>query len=417
MVNRLISLSLFLLILSSCNTKAELAQSTPDQNKKIEIDRLGNRYLELNRFSGVILIAKSDSIIYKENFGLADYEYQKEFSDKTAFKIGEASELITRAIVEEFARKGNLKLNDKISYYIPEIQATYTIEDLINHKTRLPHIGAIKEQHPDLPYSTIEYARLGLNSPTNSEKSELEYNLLGLLIERISGLSYGQNVQNYSSALGLENTYFQKADSLLAVGHLYHNFRGNGLELQASPVADSDITYSSAGLKSTADDLLKIIRSKPAEEVQIHGFTENDGFSYSVQSDPQTATTVIVLSNFRHPVAGEISNSIRAILAGKEYRLPLLREPFAIDPELLNEYSGSYSLNAQMNIEVLAENDSLFVRMGPNKVHLIPQSQNQFYMAERDASLRFLRDSTRVVNAVELLDGFLDGNKISRSNQ
>jgi hypothetical protein len=70
-----------------------------------------------------------------------------------------------------------------------------------------------------------------------------------------------------------------------------------------------------------------------------------------------------------------------------------------------------------MNFEVLNENDSLFVMMGPNKIHLIPQSENQFYMEQMDASMRFLRDTNNKVEEVVLLDGFLDGNKIKRTEK
>lgn len=67
-----------------------------------------------------------------------------------------------------------------------------------------------------------------------------------------------------------------------------------------------------------------------------------------------------------------------------------------------------------MNLEVLNENDSLFVMIGSNKIHLVPQSSNQFYMEQMDASMRFLRDSANSVNEAILLDGFLDGNRIKR---
>ncbi|WP_338359721.1 hypothetical protein [Yeosuana marina] len=91
-----------------------------------------------------------------------------------------------------------------------------------------------------------------------------------------------------------------------------------------------------------------------------------------------------------------------------------MRKPFKIDKNLLKEYSGTYSLNQNINFDILNENDSLFVMLGPNKIHLIPQSNNQFYMEQGDASIRFIRDSTNLVNEVVLLNGFLDGDKASR---
>jgi hypothetical protein len=58
-----------------------------------------------------------------------------------------------------------------------------------------------------------------------------------------------------------------------------------------------------------------------------------------------------------------------------------------------------------MTFEVLNENNSLFVLLGPNKVSLIPQSENQYYMIDMDEStLFFLRDSTEKVSQIILLN-------------
>lgn len=413
-MNRTICLLMLIFSALGCKTESKISQPRLNKVTYGEIDHLGNRYLELGRFSGTILIAREDSVIYNNSFGLADYEYQKALSDKTAFRIGKLSELVTAGIIRQMAEEGKLELNDPVSRYLPEINANYTIEDLLNHKTSFPSIQSIKEQYPDENYSVIKYINLADSSFEISESSELAYNLLGLIIERVSGSGYEENVQDYALKLGLENTFFEGKDNEAAVGYLYHNHRNNGLELQKSPVSDPDIAFSSAGLKSTVVDLFKIIQSTPDREIKMNGYIENDGFSYSVQKIPESNTTMIILSNRRHPVAGEISESIQAILEVKKHQLPLPRTPYDIDTELLKEYSGSYVMNENTSIEILNENDSLYVMMGPNKIVLVPQSGNQFYMTERDASLRFLRDSTGVVTEVELLDGFLEGMKIRR---
>ncbi len=401
----------------SCKRETNSKSEYLERTKTDKIDSLVNRYLELNRFSGVILVTKEDTIIYSNSFGLADYENKVSFSNKTAFKIGEISELITANIIREMAKKDKFQLSDTISKYIPEIKSGLTITDLLNHKTNLPTIQLIQEQNPELKYSTVEYVNLAIQASRRSEKSDLDYNILGLLIEKINGRSFQKNIEDYSNDLGLENTYFQKSDSTLAVGYLSHNYQGNGLELQKSPVSNSEIKFSSNGLKSTANDLAKIISSNSKNILEIDGYLENDGFSYSIVNNPKTKIRIIALSNRRHPVAKEISKSVDAILENNEYRLPLARKQIDIDKKLLLEYSGNYSLNENMNLEVLNENDSLFVMMRPNKIHLIPQSTNQFYMEQMDASMRFLRDPNNIVNEVVLLNGFLEGNKIKRTEK
>jgi len=410
--NKIFYISILMFSFISCKTDTKLINEYLEKPKTDKINNLANRYLELNRFSGVILVTKNGNIIYNNSFGLADYENKRPFSGITTFKIGGITELVTASIIRNMADNDKFKLSDKISKYIPEIKADFTIDNLLNHKTYLPNIKTIKEQNTELDYSTIGFANLVTQTSESIDRSDLGYNILGLLIERISGTSFQKNIQNYCTKTGIENTYFQKQDTSLAVGYLYSNYRGKGDELHKSPNYDLNITFSSNGLKSTANDLMKIIN--PNNELDFYDYLENDGFSYSIQNHTKNQTTIIILSNRRHPVAKEISTGINQILHGKEYRLPLLRKPFEIDKKLLKDYSGTYALNQNMNIDILSKNDSLFVLMGPNKVHLIPQSANQFYMEQTDASMRFLRDSTNLVNEIVLLNGFLDGDKVNR---
>jgi CubicO group peptidase (beta-lactamase class C family) len=269
-----------------------------------------------------------------------------------------------------------------------------------------------------MEYSTLTYAKVAENDSSKNKKSDLNYNLLGLLIEEVSGKSFDENLLDYSNRLSLSDTYFQRTDSTHdAKGYLHYNYRGKGLELRESPTYDLEAAFSSRGIKSSAVDLSKIIHSQVEKNIGVFGYLPSDGFSYSVVNNPKTQIAIIVLSNRRHPVAKEISNSIEAILENKEYSLPLPRKQVDIDINLLKDYSGIYSLNKNINFEVINENDSLYVVMEPNKIHLVPQSSNQFYMEQMDASMRFLRDSANEVSEVMLLDGFLEGNKVKRTGK
>lgn len=375
-MHKIILLVISLICICSCKSNNQSKPPYLEEAKALKIDSLANRYLELNRFSGTILVAKNGSEIYNENFGFADYENNIEFSSNTAFKIGEITELVTANIIHGLVKERKINLSDSISKYILEVNPDRTIGELLD------------------------------------KKSENDFNILGKLIEKVSNRTYQQNIESYSKELELENTFFENTDSSLAVGYLYHNYRGEGLELQKSPTYNREEAFSSKGLKSTAKDLLKIINSNP-KEMNIHGYLENDGFSYSLVHDENDTISIIVLSNRKHPVTGEISNSISSILDGKKYKLPLRREPFNIDKILLKDFAGSYSLNESMNFEIIDSNDSLYVVMGGNKIFLVPQSESNFYMEQADASMKFMRDSTGIVNRIMLLNGFIDSDQIA----
>lgn len=376
MANRVIYVLVLLFVFFSCKENNDTKNPSLEEEISSKIDSLANRYLQLNRFSGTILIFKENEIVYNQSFGLADYQNKVPFNHKTAFKIGEITKLVTENILKGLVKENKIKPTDSLSKYLENIKSNITVNDLMN------------------------------------KKSEVDYNIVGKLIEKASNKSYQENIEAYCTELGLENTYFDKIDSLAARGYLYYNYRGKGLELQKSPTYNLEEAFSSKGLKSTAIDLMKILDHNQ-EELSLDGYLDNDGFSYSLDNDKEKNVSIIILSNRRHPVAKEMSNSIKAILENTEYTLPLLREPFDIDKTTLKDFVGHYSLNEHVNFEVKESNDSLFVFMGPNKTHLIPQSSNQFYMEEMDASMKFLQDSTNLVNKVLLLNGFIDSEQIA----
>lgn len=407
-----IFLQLIILFLISCRNDNGSQNEIIEDDKKAKIDSLLSRYVDLDRFSGTVLICNKKSITYHESFGFANYEANTPFSNRTAFKIGEVSELVITNIIDDLTQKGKFQLSDKVSKYLSGMNADYTISDLLNHQTNLPNIEAIKKMNPDMAYSTLIYANEAENDSSRNGKSDLNYNLLGLLIEEVSGKSFNENLLAYSNRLSLSDTYFQRTDSTNeAKGYLHYNYRGNGLELKESPTYDLEVAFSSRGIKSSAVDLSKIIHSQPEKDIEIFGYLPNDGFSYSVIHEAGDEIAIIVLSNRRHPVAKEISKAVNSILNGQDYMVPLRRNPVDINPNLLNDYVGKYKLNEFVEFEVIKEVDSLFVLLGPNKVALIPQSKNQFYMLNNDASMRFEEDSTNTVNRVVLLNGFIDSDE------
>ncbi|MFP4847029.1 serine hydrolase domain-containing protein [Winogradskyella sp. PE311] len=366
---------MIILILGVLSCKSDIkTDNNKLENSKIDkIDALGNRYLELGRFSGTILVSINNAVVYNQSFGMADYDKKIPFTKKTAFKIGELTSLITEDIINTLVKKGEIKLTAKISNYLQNFNSDYTLKDLLSNKT------------------------------------SDNYNTLGKLIESVTNKSYQNNVEEYCEDLKLDNTYFSKSNRELANGYLYHNYRGKGLELEKSPNYDLDVSFSSMGLKSTANDVFKILKSR-SEDLNISGYLENDGFSYSAMNTTKDEKSIIVLSNRKQPITDEILNSTKAIIDSVAYKMPLLRKPYDIDTKILGDFSGNYSINKNVNFKVINTKDSLFVYMGPNKIHLIPQSSTQFYMEKMDASMRFMKDSTGV-NRIVLLNGFMDSDE------
>ena len=411
----LISFCLFL-SLFACNstTKKNVSTSKTSNKHEKQLDTLANRYLELGRFSGTILISQGNSVIFHKHYGMADYSQNKSFTDHTPFKIGDLSEIFVSEIIKDLAKQNVLELSQPINTYIPQIKHNFTVEEALNHRLKFQNIAQIKAESPKVEYSTIKYLNLSEENKKITPSS-LDYNILGILIEEVTNKKFQAVLEEYTKKWALENTFFENEDTTqLAKGYLFHNYRGNGLELEKSPSYTNHIAFSSTGIKSTAKDLMNFTKKHIKGNFNRNGYLMEDGFSYALRKNQEKDRIIIILSNRRHPVADEISKSIEHILDKTSYQLPILRKEIQVEANTLKKYAGVYALNQNVNLNFVVENDSLFVLMG-NRIHLKAQANNQFYMPNNDAAIRFVtkNESDSVKKAI-LLNGFLEGDTILR---
>lgn len=239
--------------------------------------------------------------------------------------------------------------------------------------------------------------------------------MLGLIIEKVNKKSFQEMTEQYSTEWNLENTYLKITDpENEAKGYLFGNFRGEGMELIEAPKYEVEEAFSSEGLKAGIFDVLKLSQITKRNTIEQNDYLAEDGFSYSLSKDEQAGLTVVVLSNRRHPVANEISGSIRAIYKNKLYKIPLPKKQVPINTDMLEEYAGTYTLNPGMRLKIVTANDSLFLIMGPAKLHLKPQSKTQFYLEESDATIEFIPNFNNSVSSATLYDGFLKGTEIAK---
>ncbi len=398
--------------LSHFHLFAQADISITDQ-QSTAIDELANRYASLNRFNGVVLIAdRKKNILFEKYYGMADYEASMPFTEETAFKVGGITELYTKAILKKMEEEGLIKSYQTITHYLPRLKSIASVDDLINRRIGFGSIEEAKKAHPDTSLSIIQLANL-VKPDKSNQFSDLAYNILGLLIEKVSNKSYQQAIETYLSDLELTHTFYQGESAKVAKGYTgYQNLDGKELVLTVSPSYNEAEAFSSTGIKTTAQDLLKFSNTLPV--VYKFGYLMNDGFSYCLSKDANGNYTRIILSNYRHPVAEEMTNSINAILNGDDYKLPLLRKPISIDAKVLKDYHGTYQMNEHFSFNVTAEEEVLYIQMGPDKQVLYPQSESQFYLLERDAAIEFIRDENNQVTAAILKDGFIDGQTIEK---
>ena len=69
--------------------------------------------VNVNEFTGTMLVAQKGKVIYEKAFGLANREWNIPNAVETKFGIGSVTKQFTAAAILQLAEKGKLNLEDK----------------------------------------------------------------------------------------------------------------------------------------------------------------------------------------------------------------------------------------------------------------------------------------------------------------
>jgi len=200
--------------------------------------------------------------------GLADQEAQTPFTAVTPTRIASVTKPFTAVAIMQLYEQGKLELDIAIQKYLPEFpvqsETPMTIRHLLTHTSGITGYSNDKERENKIEYASLSEAvnifkqRDLLFDPGSAfNYTTYGYDLLGLIIERVSGLSYEvylqQNIWDPAEMLntGIEHAGFQYDRK----SQLYHR-QENGKIKYAKPTNLSD-RIPGGGIYSTVDDMLK----------------------------------------------------------------------------------------------------------------------------------------------------------------
>lgn len=186
---------------------------------------------------GALAIVEGDRIVHFRGFGKAR-PGGKAPSPQTPFFIGSLTKSFTALAVMQLVEAGKVELDAPVQRYLPwfrvadpQASAQITVRSLLNQTSALPMLpgminlanfeeGVCAAEQQMRALSTLQLAR-----PVGSkfEYSNLNYNLLGLVIEAASREPYSGYIQRHIfGPLGMCHSYHSKAEARrngLAVGH------------------------------------------------------------------------------------------------------------------------------------------------------------------------------------------------------
>ncbi|GAB3203282.1 CubicO group peptidase (beta-lactamase class C family) [Pontibacter aydingkolensis] len=169
-----------------------------------------------------ILVARAGEVLYENSIGLADLETGKRINLATNFRLASVSKQFTAMCVQLLQQQGLLTYEDKLQNYFPELAHLgneISIKHLLCHTSGLPDYEAYvddsrQEQVRDEEVLEIiaEQPHLLFEPGSQYRYSNTGYVLLALLVEKVSGLTYPEFLQQHILLpLGMANTMLYEA--------------------------------------------------------------------------------------------------------------------------------------------------------------------------------------------------------------
>jgi CubicO group peptidase (beta-lactamase class C family) len=205
------------------------AQERPaTRGNDAEIVAFLNDYLdelaESHNFSGVVLFARDENVLFHRAYGLANRSYNVQNNTDTRFNLASSSKMFTAVAIARLVEEGRLSYNDPIGMYLNTDWVSQDVGDKVQVRHLLNHTSGLglywdKWQYYSNTirklddYKQIISDELAFEPGTDSEYSNTGYILLGGIIERITGKTYFEYIQEVIlDPCGMTNTGFYEMD-------------------------------------------------------------------------------------------------------------------------------------------------------------------------------------------------------------
>jgi len=251
-------------ILLSCDSsKNQNSASTLE----LKVDSLVQHYLDSARIAGVaIAVVKDNQPLLLKSYGYADIAFDTKLPINASFEIGSVTKQFTGAAILQLVEQGKLALDDDLAKYVTfdTRGKKVTVRQLLSHTsgikgyTELPvfeKLAAEKHKRDTL-------LRIVEKEPFDFEPGEaLIYNntgffLLGLVIEKVSGLSYDAYVTKHLfEKAGMANSYY--ASERAITKNKAHGYQMGEKGLENASYLDHTWPYAAGSLCSSVEDLVK----------------------------------------------------------------------------------------------------------------------------------------------------------------
>lgn len=381
-----------------------------------------------------VTVARGDGLVLAKGYGYADLEHRVPAGEATLFRIASVTKQYTAAAIVRLAEQGRLGLDDELTQHVdfPVQGRAITLRHLLQHTSGLKNYTDLTAHQrptagdvsPEEVLADVRGLPLEFEPGTAWAYSNTGYHLLGMVIEKVSGVPYATCLQReFFGPLGLARTRYDDESELIPG-------RARGYRLLDGRTANAgyinmDVPYASGGLLASAGDLVawqlalaggRVVSPGSYREMTTpatladgtptdYGFglrvrdldghrcvTHSggvNGFNSVLSHYPDDGLSVAVISNSDSipagPLAVQIAREALGIAPGWK--------DLVLDAAELEPLTGRYRIEAlELDFVVLAGGGRLFVQgTGEPPVPVQAQGGGEF-RATWDPSLRIVFD-------------------------
>ena len=393
------------------------------------------------KFNGSALVAQHGKILLQKSYGYKNFATHVLNDSNTLFQIGSITKQFTATVILKLQEEEKLSVNDKLSTYFPQFKYAdqITLANLLTHTSGIyNYTNDIDAEDSDIVCNPVNKQlvldimfkhELDFKPGSQFRYSNSNYYLLGLIIEKVTGKSYEQNVRDLIFVpLQMTHSLFDfkhSSDTNIATG--YQSVTDTIQKVASAWRWDSTVTYAAGAIYSTTGDMYKWAQAIANKKIlSAHSwkaaFTphlEQYGYGWFIDSlygkmnvahgggipgftaylcyYPTENVTIILLNNkgwFDEALNG-MNADLSAIIFHKPYELMHKHTEVKVSDSILRKYVGEYAFDKKHHAFVTLENNTLQIAAPAGnlpKSPLFAEDENNFRLTIINARIEFVKD-------------------------
>ncbi|WP_250125662.1 serine hydrolase domain-containing protein [Chroococcidiopsis sp. CCMEE 29] len=214
----------------------------------------------------VAVVQEGEPVLVK-GYGLANVEHSVPATEHTVYEIASVGKTFTATVTMMLVEEGVISLDEPIADYLdnpPQAWYPVRIKHILSHQSGIPSYTDAQNywEITRLDLSKVEILALVTDFPLKFQPGEFSaydntgYYLLGLMLEKVTGQSYGDLLRDRIFApLGMNATVMNHPRDI--VPHRAAGYRWQHNQLVNKPYYSPSVTYSAGGQLSSVADMVR----------------------------------------------------------------------------------------------------------------------------------------------------------------